>query len=134
MENTKITAKEMYNAMRNALEGMETVDNLPTDEVLEFIDKKVAQLDAKAAKARERAEAKKVEGDELREAVLAQVTEDFQTADAITEALGDETISKSKVVARLTQLVRAGLVQKEQAKVDGSKKMTYALAGASCED
>ena len=126
----KLTKKDFYAAIRTMVEGVDTVGEIPADEVLAFIDKAVEQIDNKAAKAKEKAAEKKADGDALRETVLANVTDEFQTAEAITRAIGDDEISKAKVVARLTQLVNAGLVKKEQMKVSDSKLMCYALADA----
>lgn len=125
----KLTKKDFYAALRTMVEGVDTVGDIPADEVLAFIDKTVEQIDAKAAKAKEKAAEKKADGDALRADVLAVITNEFQTADAITAALGDEEITKAKVVARLTQLVKAQEVVKEQMKVDdGRKVMCYKLA------
>lgn len=124
----KITKKDILAAIRADIEGTEMVGEIPTAVVLEFIDKTVAQIDAKAAKAKETADKKKAAGDELRAEVLALVTDEFQTADAITAALNKEDVSKSKVVSRLTQLIASGEVVKDQAKVGDSKKVVYKLA------
>ena len=126
----KITKKDILTALRQHVEGVEMVDGISADVVLEFIDTTIAQIDAKATKAKEKAAAKKADGDALREEVLANVTADWQTADMITKAIDNEDISKAKVVARLTQLVNAGMVKKEQQKVGDSKLMCYALADA----
>ena len=128
MTEKKITKKEILAAIRAQVEGTAMVGDIPADVVLEFIDKTVAQIDAKAAKAKEKAAEKKADGDALKAEVFALLTDEFQTADAITAALNKEDVSKSKVVARLTQLVAAGEVVKEQAKVGDTKKMVYKLA------
>ena len=44
-----------------------------------------------------------------------------------------EDITKSKVTARLAQLVRAGLAQKEQIKVGDRKVMGYAVISEEVE-
>lgn len=124
----KITKKDILAAIRADIEGTEMVGEIPTAVVLEFIDKTVAQIDAKAAKAKETADKKKAAGDELRAEVLALVTDEFQTADAITAALNKEDVSKSKVVSRLSQLIASGEVVKDQAKIGDSKKVVYKLA------
>ena len=128
MTEKKITKKEILAAIRAQVEGTAMVGDIPADVVLEFIDKTVAQIDAKAAKAKEKAAENKADGDALKAEVFALLTDEFQTADAITAALNKEDVSKSKVVARLTQLVAAGEVVKEQAKVGDTKKMVYKLA------
>lgn len=131
MADTKITKKDFFAAIRTMVEGADAVNTIPADKVLEFIDTQVAQIDAKAAKAKERAGEKKAEGDALRAEVAAHITAEFQTADDITALVeGFEDITKAKVVARLTQLVNAGTVAKEQVKVGDRKVMAYKLADA----
>ena len=134
MEKTvKITKKDFYRALIELVEGMETVGAYDAKDVQEFLKKQVEQIDAKAAKAKERAAKAKAEGDELTKAVEAVITEEFQTADAITEQVDFEDVTKSKVVARLTKLVAAEKLVKEQRKVDDRKVMCYKLAGADAE-
>lgn len=129
MTETKITKKDYFAAIRAMVEGIEFVGNIPADKVLKFIDTQVAQIDAKAAKAKERAGEKRAEGDALRAEVAAHITTEFQTADDITALVeGFEDITKAKVVARLTQLVNAGTVVKEQVKIGDRKVMAYKLA------
>ena len=137
MEKTvKITKKDFYGALIELVEGMETVGAYDAKDVQEFLKKQVGQIDAKAAKAKERAAKAKAEGDELTKAVEAVITAEFQTADAITEQVDFEDVTKSKVVARLTKLVAAEKVVKEQIKTeDGRKIMAYKLAnGDVAED
>lgn len=102
------------------------------EDVAEYVNKTIEQLDNKAAKAKERAAEKKTEGDELRNAVEAALTDEFQTIDSITAAIDGEDVTKSKVTARLTALVKAGLAHKEQIKLeDGRKVMAYAAGPAA---
>lgn len=127
----KLTKKDFYAAIRDMVEGIEMVGDIPADEVLAFIDKTVEQIDAKAAKAKEKAAEKKTEGDELRAAVEAILTDELQTIDAITAQVEGEDVTKSKVTARLTQLVKADIARKEQVKDEsGRKVMAYALKDA----
>lgn len=132
MAEKKLTKKDFYAAIRGMVEGIEMVGDIPADEVLAFIDKTVEQIDAKAAKAKEKAAEKKTEGDELRAAVEAVLTEELQTIDAITAQVEGEDVTKSKVTARLTQLVKADIARKEQVKDEGGRKvMAYALKDAA---
>lgn len=96
-------------------------------EMVEFIDAEMARLAAKAEKAKERAAAKKVEGDELREVVKAVLTDEFQAIDAIVAQIDGEDVTKAKVTARLTQLVKAEMAEKDQIKVGDRKVMAYRL-------
>ena len=128
----KLTKKDYYAALRAMMEGIEMVGGIPADEVLAFIDKTVEQIDAKAAKAKEKAAEKKTEGDELRAAVEAILTDELQTIDAIAAQVESEDVTKSKVTARLTQLVKADIARKEQVKDEsGRKVMAYALKDAA---
>ena len=97
------------------------------DEAIEFIDKQLETLAGRAAKAKERAEKNKAEGDELRAAVASVLTVEPQTIDAIVAQIEGEDITKAKVTARLTALVKAGIATKEPVK-DGSRKvMAYSI-------
>ena len=128
----KITKKDFYAAIRGMVENVEMVGDIPADEVLAFIDKTVEQIDAKSAKAKVKAAEKKTEGDELRAAVEAVLTEELQTIDTIVAQVESEDVTKSKVTARLTQLVKADIARKEQVKDEsGRKVMAYALKDAA---
>ena len=135
MADTKITKKDFFAAIRTMVEGIETVGDIPADKVLEFIDTQVAQIDAKAAKAKARAGEKKAEGDEISKRILEVLTDDFQTGEYITQLVSDiPEITKSKVVARLSNLVKQGKAEKEQIKTeDGRKVMSYKLSDAKSD-
>ena len=125
---TVVTKKQYFEALKEMVNGVDTVGEYPAADVIDFIDKQIAQIDNKAAKAKERAAAKRAEGDELRATIKSVLTDEFQTADAITEAINDEEVTKSKVVARLSQLVKVGEAVKEQNKIGERQLMTYKLA------
>jgi hypothetical protein len=126
MADRKTTKKEFYAIIKGIVENS---DSEQKDEVLAFIDKQVELLDAKAAKAQEKAAEKKAEGDELRGVVLSVVTDELQSADDITAQIDGEGITKAKIVARLAQLVKAETVVKDTIKTsDGRKVVAYKLA------
>ena len=107
---------------------IEASDYEKKDEAVEFIDKQLELIASKAEKARERAAKTKAEGDELREAVRAVLTDEFQTIDDIVAQVAEEGVTKAKVTARLTQLVKAEMAEKDQIKADdGRKVMAYRL-------
>ena len=86
-------------------------------------------LDAKADKAKARAAEKRAEGDELRATVKAVLTNEFQGIEDILPQVEGEEITKAKIIARLTQLVKAGEVEKAKAKTEDKKEITvYKLA------
>lgn len=141
MEKTKITKAMILEVIRTAAEngsisGEVTVNDkviaITSEDVINYVDKTVEQLNAKAAKAKERAAEKRAEGDALRNAVQAVLTDAPQTIDDIAGQveIEDVEVTKAKVTARLTQLIKAGIAVKEQAKVGDRKVMTYKLAGS----
>lgn len=97
-------------------------------EAMEFVDLQLAAIAAKAEKAKERAAKVKAEGDELRTAVQAVLTQELQTIDAIVEQIEGEDVTKAKVTARLTALVKAEVARKDTVKEGSRKVMAYALA------
>lgn len=119
----KMTKREVFEALKAIPENAEFV---------EFLDAQIAQLDARAEKAKERKAKKAAESDALKQKIAEALTEDLQTADEITEKVadGDEEITKAKVVARLSQLVKSAVADKTQVKVDGRRIMAYAIAGS----
>ena len=127
----KITKKD-YFAMVAEIVDNSNAEN--KDELMEFIEKQVEALDKKAAKAKERAAEKKAEGDALRDKVEAVLTNEVQVIDQIVEAIGDEEVTRNKVVARLTQLVKADIAVKEEVKNGSKKVMGYKLKTEDAAD
>lgn len=125
-EVKKVTKKENYEML------MEIVENSNSEmkaELVDFITKQIESIDAKAAKAKEKAAEKRAEGDELRAAVKAVLTEELQTAEIILAQIEGEELTKAKIVARLTQLVKNGEASKEEVKTEeGKKVMAYRLS------
>ena len=127
MAEVKVTQKELYGQVIAIVEGAD-VDAAVKAELVEFLTKKVDQIDAKAAKAKEKAAEAKVKGDELRDIVAGLLTEEVQTIDAILAQVDFPEVTKAKVTARLTQLVKAGVAVKETVAVDSRKLTAYKLA------
>ena len=120
----KITKREMFEAIKETFETGTCKFDAAT--VMEFCDKEIASLDSKAAKAKERAAAKKAEADVLMDQVRDALTGEFQTiadiAAAVAEVNPDATVSKTTY--RLTKLVEANVAEKTQVSipaVDGGK-------------
>lgn len=132
MAEVKVTKKDWYAQIRAVVKAS---DNEQKEGILGFIDHEVELLEAKAAKAAERAASKKADGDELRNAVQAVLTDELQTIDAITAQIEGEDITKAKVTARLTQLVKAGVATKDMVKTEDSRKVTaYKLGSGDVEE
>jgi hypothetical protein len=127
MAEVKVTQKELFGQVIAIVEGAD-VDAAVKAELVEFLNKKVAQIDAKAAKAKEKAAEAKVKGDELRDIVAGLLTDEVQTIDAILAQVDFADVTKAKVTARLTQLVKAGVAAKETVAVDSRKLTAYKLA------
>lgn len=124
MAEVKMTKAMWFEAIKALVEASDAEQK---DEMVEFIDAQVEALAKKAEKAKERAAAKKVEGDELREVVRTILTDEFQAIDDIVAQIEGEDVTKAKVTARLTQLVKAELAEKDQIKVGDRKVMAYRL-------
>jgi hypothetical protein len=124
MEDKKLTKKDYYNEILSIL-----TEKDESQELIDFVQNQIDTLDKRAEKAKERAAEKRAEGDELRETVKSVLTNDFQTVENIVSAINDEEISKAKVIARLTQLVTLGEVEKTDVKSDdGKTRKAYRLA------
>lgn len=110
----KITKREMFEAIKKTFETGSC--EFEADVVIAFCDKEIAALDAKSAKAKERAAAKKAEADVLMGLVESALTEDYQTIADIAAIVAEEDAdaSTSKVTYRLTKLVEAGVAEKSQ--------------------
>ena len=116
---TKITKRDMFTNIINVFKtGESTYDPA---EVIAFCEKEIAALDSKAAKAKERAAAKKAEADILLDQVKAVLTADFQPiadiAAAVAEVNPDATVAK--ITYRLTRLVAEGYVEKTDLTISG---------------
>ena len=98
----RITDRVIYTAIA---EG--TLDTLDADTISAWALKKIAQLDHKAAKAKETAAKKRAEGDALTEAVLAALTEEFESIADIAARIEGEDVTASKVAYRLNALAKA---------------------------
>ena len=102
MNEKKMTKKDYFNELKGIVEESNSEIK---GELIYFIESQITSIDNKAEKAKERAAAKKAEGDELREVVKSTLTNEFQTADEIFGQLEGEDLTVAKVRARLTQLV-----------------------------
>ena len=133
MEKTnKVTKRDVLIAIRTLMEQDSTgmvSDTVSAEDVIAYVDTTIAQMDAKAEKAKERQQAKAKAGDELRAAVKSVITDSPMTGDEITakvvEIEGFEDVTKSKVIARLTQLCKNGEIFKADTRIDGRTLKVY---------
>jgi hypothetical protein len=120
----KITEREIYNSIING-----TADQAV---LVEFANKKLAQLDKRNVTAKARAERKRAESNEVTEGIFGVLSAERMTREQVAEAFGGE-LSVAKVGARLNNLFKDGRVQKETIKVanaDGkmTNKVVYFVA------
>ena len=117
----KITKREMFEAIKETFETGSCKYDAAV--VTAFCDKEIAALDSKAAKAKERAAAKKAEADVLMGQVEDALTDEFQViadiAAAVADVNADATVSK--VTFRLTKLVESGVAEKTQVTIPATE-------------
>ena len=118
MTNTteKITERKIYTAI---VEG--TFEDLDVDTVVAWAEKKIAQLDKKAAKAKETAAAKKAEGDALSEVIYEATTSEFEPIAEIASRIEGDDVTLSKVSYRLNAAYKAGKIEKGEVVLTGEK-------------
>ena len=131
------TKREMYELIKalvdtGVISGELTETGITEAHVAQFCVDELKLLDKKVAKAKERVAAKKAEADELTELIKSLLTDEWQTTTEIAAQIEDEDVSQSKITARMTKLINAGIAIKEQVSVVGAngkaaKKMSYRL-------
>lgn len=132
--STKITKKTQFQAIRDIL-----LANSSDSSLISFIDHELELLDNRSLTASKRAEKKRLEGDALRSTVYnALSSTDPLTIPEITTAIEDPNVTEPMVRARLSQLVKQGLVDKTTKEVpvpgDNSRKLTaYTKAEVTAE-
>ena len=125
----KITKKQMFEGMIAYFKGEDTA--ISEVQFAEFCEKQIVDLDKKAAKSKERAAAKKAEGDVLTQVVLDCLTDEVEAIAVITERVaaqeGCEDVTVGKVQYRLGALAREGKAVKGEVVIpatETSKKRT----------
>lgn len=132
MKKNRITKKEILSNVRALMEQLDIVEfeneDLTPDAVIEFCDKEIAALDAKAAKAKEKAAEKKAVGDALRDVVEQVLTNEYQTIADIAARIEGEDVTVGKVTNRLSALAAAGIAERTQLTVGekGAKRKVSA--------
>lgn len=128
----KVSKRDYLTAIIGAMHTGE-IKYDPND-VIAFCEHEIELLDKKTAKAKERAAAKRAEGDELTEQIYDVLSGDeFMTIPEIVKALGDEDVSAQRASYRLRSLVEANRAEKTEITVAGSdgskasKRVAYRL-------
>ena len=141
MTTVKITKREKLDTLINLLKGNLSFDDecVDCDMLIAFCEREKELLDKKAASAKKSAAKKKEERDELCDAVLAALTEDYASIPDIAAEVDHADATVGKVQSRLNKLAKAGLAEKAQATVEGAegskarKVVVYRLATAEVE-
>ena len=120
----KLTKRDKFEMLKEIVRGDVNVEmTVEQAELVEFLNAQIVAIDTKAEKAKARSAEKKANGDELRDVVQSILTEDYQTIDAIVAQIEGEDVTKAKVTARLTSLVKNGLAEKEDVKDEEGRKL-----------
>ena len=129
MAEKKVTKKEMFEGIKAIL--TENFEAAEVAEYVEFIDKEVGAIDARAEKEKTRRAEKKAEGDALGDAVKAAIegAEEPITAEGIVDKVIEEfpEATVAKVRYRASNLVKNEVVTKTELKVDGRKVVAYTV-------
>lgn len=131
----KISKREYFTSLCNLAtsgelyftdaEGART--DVTAEQLLEFAQNEIGLIDRKNEKAKERAEKKRMEGDELSAAVFAALTDEFSTIADIAARVDAEDVSVAKTQFRLNQMAKQDKIEKGSITIpatEGSKART----------
>lgn len=120
----KVTKKDRF---------VEILDYVQDDEELTaFVNHEIELIDKRAEAEQARRAKKAAEKDELTDEIFNQLTDEFITADELTEAIraieGYEDVTKNKITSRVGKLVRTREVMKGMVKQeDGRTIVAYKI-------
>jgi uncharacterized protein YqeY len=128
MTEKKVTKRDNFATI------IEVLANAGRQDLADVIAHEIELLDAKAAKAKEKAAEKKAQNDDLGDAVAAVLTDELTCIADITAKIVGDDVTVARVTNRLSKLVANGVAVKEQITVPGGegsksrKIMAYKLA------
>ena len=133
MSEVKVTKATVLAAIEGYFNGMAQdqaiAEGITVADAVAFAANEQVLLANKAAKAKAKAAEKKAEGDELRDAVEAVLTDEFQTIADIAAQVEGEDVTVAKVTYRLGALVKAGKAEKAEVKVSGEGEKVRKVMG-----
>ena len=109
MATTKITLKEQFGMVREVLEAA------GRDDLVEFVDGRIAQLEKKSASKGKISEAKLAEREAVKDKIFMAIGEDAVSASEIVTRLEYE-YTIQKITSMLTAMVKTGEVVRETVK------------------
>lgn len=118
MEEKKLTKKDMFLMLKDVIADSDAEDK---EELIAFVDNQVAMIEKKAEKAKEKAAEKRAAGDELKELVKSLLTNEYQTINDLLEQIDGVDVTKAKVQARATALVKDGYAEKTDVEIEKGK-------------
>lgn len=124
MADIKKTKTEYFVEIKEIINAA-PIDEAVREDINTFIDKQVEILAKKAESSKVRQAARKAESDALTDTIYGLLTSEPQTIPQILTALDEEDLTRAKVAARLSRLVRDGQAAKEKARVDGATVTVY---------
>ena len=126
-----MTKREIYAALINNATITLQDTEVTVEDIIALAEKELETLDKRNAKARERAEQKRKDSDELGEFIYNEIlTNEFQPIAAIlTQINSEEPLSASKIVAPMKKLIEAGKVEKSEIKVNTDDGKTKNVMG-----
>ena len=132
MRNTK-SKVEYFEELRTVINAIEDAEQKA--DLNAFIDAQLAILAKRKESAAVRAAKKREESDALTDTIYDVLTEEFATVDEIVAAVADPEVTRNKVIARLSKLIKAGKVIKDNVVLDDNKKCVgYALVNDEAEE
>lgn len=118
----KITKKSVIEYLLAGAKGEDYAVEIPTEAVIEVLEKELASMAKKAENAKARAAEKRAAGDQLQNDIRAILSDTPKTAQEIADELGGE-FSAAMVIARVKNLVANEEAAKETHK-EGNRQVT----------
>lgn len=120
-----MTKREFYAIVRSIIENTNDIyqcdeNAYSSEDMLTFIDKAVASLDARLTKDRERSAQKRAE-DTLLDEVYSVITDEFETVADIASRVSSADATVGKVIYRLNRLASEGKVVKTEGKIPATE-------------
>jgi len=123
----KFTIAEKVMVLQDLVEDYDEIGGIPAEEILDYLDEQLRQVEKKAARARNIAIDKKALGDPIYDELITLLDDTWQsTADLVNKSSVDDN-TESKISARITRYYNQGKIDKVSMFIDGKRRMMYRL-------